>query len=79
VHTRELVVEEGGFVYDSDAYNDDLPYFTQVNGKRHLIAPYSLTYNDIRYVLAQGYGSPTDFFESCKRGLDELWREGIAG
>jgi peptidoglycan/xylan/chitin deacetylase (PgdA/CDA1 family) len=79
VHTRELVVEEGGFVYDSDAYNDDLPYFTQVNGKRHLIVPYSLTYNDVRYILPQGYGSPTDFFESCKRGLDELWREGMVG
>jgi peptidoglycan/xylan/chitin deacetylase (PgdA/CDA1 family) len=79
VHTRELVVEEGGFVYDSDAYNDDLPYFTQVNGKRHLIVPYTLTYNDGRYIFSQGYGSPTDFFDTCKRGLDELWREGEAG
>ena len=41
--------------------------------------PYSFTYNDARFVLPQGYGSPTDFFESCKRGLDELWREGAAG
>jgi peptidoglycan/xylan/chitin deacetylase (PgdA/CDA1 family) len=79
VHTRELVAEEGGFVYDSDAYNDDLPYFTQVNGKRHLIVPYTLTYNDGRYIFSQGYGSPTDFFDTCKRGLDELWREGEAG
>ena len=79
VNTRELLVEEGGFVYDSDAYNDDLPYFTEVNGRQHLIVPYSLTYNDARYVLPQGYGSPTDFFETCKRGLDELWREGAAG
>jgi peptidoglycan/xylan/chitin deacetylase (PgdA/CDA1 family) len=79
VNTRELIVEEGGFVYDSDAYNDDLPYFTEVNGTQHLIVPYSLTYNDARYVLAQGYGSPTDFFDTCKRGFDELWREGAAG
>jgi len=79
VHTRDLVVEEGGFVYDSDAYNDDLPYFTQVNGKSHLIVPYSLTYNDGRYIFSQGYGSPTDFFDTCKRGLDELWREGETG
>jgi peptidoglycan/xylan/chitin deacetylase (PgdA/CDA1 family) len=50
-----------------------------VNGKRHLIVPYSLTYNDVRYVLPQGYGSPGDFFETCRRGLDELWREGAAG
>jgi len=79
IYTRELIVEDGGFVYDSDAYNDDLPYFTQVDGKRHLIVPYSLTYNDARFVLPQGYGSPTDFFETCKRGLDELWREGADG
>ena len=46
VNTRELVVEEGGFVYDSDAYNDDLPYWTTVNGKKHLVIPYSLVNND---------------------------------
>ncbi len=80
VNTRELLIEEGGFVYDSDAYNDDLPYFTSVGGKSHLIVPYnSFPYNDIRFVLAQGYSSPTDFFDCCRRGLDELWREGEAG
>lgn len=74
VHTRELVIAEGGFLYDSDAYNDDLPYF--VTGARgpHLVIPYSLTYNDI-----QGTRSPTDFLDYCRRGLDELWREGAAG
>jgi peptidoglycan/xylan/chitin deacetylase (PgdA/CDA1 family) len=79
VNTRELLVEEGGFVYDADAYNDDLPYFVDVHGKRHLIVPYSLTYNDGRYVLPQGYGGPSDFFDTCRRGLDELRREGAAG
>jgi hypothetical protein len=79
VNTRELVVEEGGFVYDADAYNDDLPYFTEVLGKRHLIVPYTLTYNDARYVLPQGYSSPSDFFDYCRRGLDEYRREGAAG
>jgi peptidoglycan/xylan/chitin deacetylase (PgdA/CDA1 family) len=79
VNTRELVVEEGGFVYDADAYNDDLPYFTEVLGKRHLIVPYTLTYNDGRYVLPQGYSSPSDFFDYCRRGLDEYRREGAAG
>src|SRR3712207_7092917 len=45
VNTRELLVEEGGFVYDSDAYNDDLPYYVEVKGRRHLVVPYTLTYN----------------------------------
>ena len=78
-NTRELLVEEGGFVYDSDAYNDDLPYFTAVKGKRHLIVPYSLTYNDARFVQSPGYASPNDFFETCREGLDELRGEGAAG
>lgn len=74
VHTRELVVEEGGFLYDSDAYNDDLPYFTSVHDVRHLVVPYSLTYNDL-----QGDHSPDDFADFCKRAIDELWREGERG
>ena len=76
VHTRELLVEEGGFVCDADAYNDDLPYFTTVKGTRHLVVPYSLTYNDARFVLAQGYSSPTDFADSLKRAFDTYWEEG---
>jgi allantoinase len=79
VNTRELLVEEGGFLYDSDAYNDDLPYFTEVGGTRHLVIPYGFLYNDGRYVLGQGFGSPGDFFETCRRGADELCREGEAG
>ncbi len=79
VNTRELIVEEGGFVYDADAYNDDLPYFVEVKGRRHLIVPYTFTYNDGRYVLPQGFGSPADFFDQCRRGLDELRREGKQG
>ena len=79
VNTRELVVEEGGFVYDADAYNDDLPYFTEVRDRRHLVVPYTLTYNDGRYVLPQGYSSPSDFFDHCRRGLDEYRREAAAG
>lgn len=79
VNTRELLVEEGGFVYDSDAYNDDLPYFVEVSGRQHLVVPYTYTYNDGRFVLPQGYGSPGDFFEFLRRGVDELRREGHAG
>ena len=76
VNTRELLVEEGGFVYDSDAYNDDLPYYVDVKGKRHLIIPYSMTYNDGKFGLLPSYGSPADFLDNLKRGLDQLWDEG---
>ena len=76
VHTRELLVEEGGFVCDADACNDDLPYFTEVLGRRHLVVPYSFTYNDARFVLPQGYGSPDDFATTLKRAFDVYWEEG---
>jgi peptidoglycan/xylan/chitin deacetylase (PgdA/CDA1 family) len=76
--TRELLVE-AGLLYDSDTFADDLPYFTEVNGKQHLLVPYTLIYNDGRYVLAQGFSTPGDFFETLRRGLDELLREGRAG
>jgi peptidoglycan/xylan/chitin deacetylase (PgdA/CDA1 family) len=72
VNTRELVVEEGGFVYDFDCYNDDLPYWTKVHGKPHLVTPYSLVVNDARFVVAQGYGSPEHFYEYAKAELDGL-------
>ena len=58
VHTRELLQEVGGFVYDSDAFNDDLPYYTHVNGERWLIIPYSVAYNDARFVVPQGHSGP---------------------
>jgi len=79
VHTRELLVEEGGFLYDSDAYNDDLPYFVEVSGRRHLVVPYSLVYNDSRFILAQGFSGPGDFVDQVKRGIAEYRREGDAG
>ena len=76
VNTRELLVEEGGFVYDSECYNDDLPYWTDVNGKAHLVVPYSLVVNDARFVLAQGYGSPEHFLEYAKATFDRLRHDG---
>jgi allantoinase len=75
-NTRELVAQEGGFLYDSECYNDDLPYWTTVGGKNHLVVPYSLVVNDCRYVLAQGYSSPEDFFEYAKSSLDRLRNDG---
>src|SRR4029077_4581935 len=74
LNTRELLVETG-FVYDSDALNDDLPYFVQVHGRRHLIVPLSFTYNDARFVLG-GCDDPAAFLNYCCMGFDELWREG---
>jgi peptidoglycan/xylan/chitin deacetylase (PgdA/CDA1 family) len=78
VNTRELVAEHGDpLVYDSDAYNDDLPYFTEVTSARRLVVPYdSLPYNDARYVAGM---TPADYADLCKRGIDEYRREGLAG
>ena len=49
VNTRRLVAEEGGFLYDSDTYNDDLPYYVDVGGKAHLVVPYSMANNDVKF------------------------------
>lgn len=76
VHTRELLVEEGGFVYDSDCYNDDLPYWTRVLERPHLVVPYGLVVNDARYVVGQGFGSPDHFFQMAKANLDRLRNDG---
>ncbi len=76
VNTRELLVEEGGFVYDSDCYSDDLPYWTVVGKRPHLVVPYGLVVNDGRYVLPQGFGSPEHFFETAKAHLDRLRNDG---
>jgi peptidoglycan/xylan/chitin deacetylase (PgdA/CDA1 family) len=75
-NTRELVVEEGGFEYDSDCYNDDLPYWTRIGGRTHLVVPYSLVVNDARYIVGTGYGSPDDFFMTAKATLDRLRNDG---
>jgi peptidoglycan/xylan/chitin deacetylase (PgdA/CDA1 family) len=79
VVTRELLVDEGGFLYDSDSYADDLPYLVDVRGHPHLVLPYTFTYNDVRYVSGTGFGSPADFVDLCRRALDELRSEGAAG
>jgi peptidoglycan/xylan/chitin deacetylase (PgdA/CDA1 family) len=76
VNTRDLVVEEGGFMYDSDTYNEDIPYWTKVDGKSHLVVPYSLVVNDARYVVGTGYASPENFFETAKASLDRLRNDG---
>lgn len=74
IYTRELLIEVGGFLYDSDSYNDDIPYYVDVSGVSHLVVPYTLTYNDVRYVSG-GLGGPSDFFDYCRRALDFLIKE----
>jgi peptidoglycan/xylan/chitin deacetylase (PgdA/CDA1 family) len=74
VNTRELLVE-AGFLYDSDAYNDDLPYYVKVGGRDHLVIPYSFVYNDGRYPSGHWAG-PADFLDNTRRALDYLWAEG---
>ncbi|MEA2330126.1 MAG: hypothetical protein QOH58_264 [Thermoleophilaceae bacterium] len=78
-HTRELLVEEGGFAYDSDAFDDDLPYFVRVAGRPHLVLPYTMVLNDSRYVVAQGFGDPSSFLDYATRTFDRLWQEGEEG
>jgi peptidoglycan/xylan/chitin deacetylase (PgdA/CDA1 family) len=74
VNTRELVVEEGGFVYDCNAYNDDLPYYTRVKGKPWLVVPYSLEVNDTKFWRG-GMSKPSDFYETARNTLDLLYEE----
>jgi allantoinase len=74
VNTRELLVAEGGFLYDSDAYNDELPYWTTVKGRGHLVVPYSLTNNDGKY--AGWTGTSEQWFSFVKDAFDMLLREG---
>ena len=75
VNTRELVVEEGGFIYDSNAYNDDLPYYTEVLGRQWLVIPYSLDVNDTKFWRG-GMSRAGDFYETLQNSFDRLYREG---
>jgi putative urate catabolism protein len=83
-NTRRLVVEHGGYVYDSDSYADDLPYWTEValtHGTApkiapQLVVPYTLDSNDMRFAAAQGFNSGTQFFDYLKDAFDVLYREG---
>ena len=82
-NTRRLVVEEGGFQYDSDYYGDDLPFWTQValadgSSKPHLIVPYTLDTNDMRFATAQGFNTGEQFETYLKDAFDVLYAEGQA-
>lgn len=75
-NTRELVVEHGGFVYDSDSYADDLPYWTEVRGQNHLVVPYTLDTNDMRFASAAGFANGEEFYAHLRDAFDVLYREG---
>ncbi len=75
-HTRFLVVEEGGFLYDADSYADDLPYWTTEFGKPHLIIPYTLDTNDMRFATYAGFNSGDQFFAYLRDAFDTLYAEG---
>ena len=75
VNTRRLLVEDGGFLYDSDAYNDDLPYWRKVSGKPHLIVPYSLVNNDSKFSRGW-FGHGEDYFQFMRDAIDFLRAEG---
>ena len=77
VNTRRLIVEEGGFLYDSDAYDDDLPYWTKVGGASHLVVPYSLSTNDSKFGRGT-FATGDDFFHYCRDAFDFLYQEGAA-
>ncbi len=84
-NTRKLVVEHGGFAYDADYYGDDLPFWQKVecndaDGKPvtrdHLVVPYTLDTNDMRFAAMQGFNSGTQFFDYLKDAFDVLYAEG---
>ena len=82
-NTRKLVIEEGGFLYDSDSYSDDLPYWSNetegISGKPHLIIPYTLSENDMRFAIPNGFSHGGDFAKYLKDNLMYLVEEGKRG
>ena len=80
-NTRQLVVEHGGFAYDSDYYGDDLPFWTHVKKNDgttvpHLVVPYTLDTNDMRFATPQGFNTGQHFFEYLRDSFDVLYAEG---
>jgi putative urate catabolism protein len=75
-NTRRLVVEHGGFLYDSDSYADDLPSWVRVGDTPHLVVPYTLDTNDMRFATAQGFNTGDQFLAYCRDAFDVLYAEG---
>ncbi len=80
MNTTKLVMEEGGFLYSSDDYSDDLPYFLdRPQGGKHLIVPYTLDANDMRFATPQGFNTGEHFYQYLKDSFDCLYEEGKRG
>lgn len=77
VNTRQLLVEEGGFSYDCDAYNDDIPYRVHVDGHPHLVVPYSPDANDFRFWQTPGIATAGQFFDYLRDTFDVLYAESV--
>ncbi|MCE2978819.1 MAG: allantoinase PuuE [Betaproteobacteria bacterium] len=75
-NTRRLVVEHGGFLYDADSYADELPYWVPVADGQHLVVPYTLDANDMRFASAQGFNAGDQFFNYLRDSFDVLYAEG---
>ena len=76
MHTLSAVLKHGGFLYSSDSYNDDLPYWVRVDGAPHLIIPYTLEVNDMKFGVAPGYTSGDGWQQAMKDSFDVLYAEG---
>jgi putative urate catabolism protein len=74
--TRRLVVEEGGFLYDSDSYADELPYWVEVAGSGHLVIPYTLDANDFKFLIPNGFVTAADFHDYLVDSFERLYDEG---
>jgi allantoinase len=75
-NTRKLVADYGGILYDADDYSDDLPFWSKLVDAPHLIVPYTLDANDMRFAAAQGFNSGDQFFAYLKDAFDTLYEEG---
>jgi allantoinase len=78
-NTRRLLIEHGGFLYDSDAYNDDLPYWTRVGGRAHLVIPYAFDNNDSRLQRGGDFATGEEYFVYNRDAFDWLYRSAVAG
>jgi len=75
-NTRRLVVERGGFLYDSDSYADELPYWLEVEGKDHLVIPYTLDINDMKFMSMNGFVTSGEFLEYLVDSFEQLYADG---